>query len=1421
LDFSDVARLYATHSRVLCKKLILPATVPHYTLRPIHTGDEIRYLHAHTGLRSLAISERYSNSENGRQRSFTFARSASQIPYRLLSHIHGSSLRQLCLSERFYQRDSDPLSIDTSPTFAALFPNLKVLELIEGFNDPTPQIDEKWKSMLRQLPMGLDTLVLATSNGWPPFDAIPPTVTSLTLNTSRVVLDYADGSKNSVWQVVKRLHRRFPNLVHLSIFCPNESTHSLNLPPLRANARQQRPVPARRVATAVPARAPILGGPSVNPFSSGASSASPSSSSDPQTGASTSSTLENGQQISQSSPKVEPEHFLDKLQNLELVAANYSSDLFRIIESCPSVIALSITASSIQLGSPLTPIRFPPGLSSLKVVSRSEADVALSLAPGFFTQLPPSLLSLHFNQTLICFGPMANDQKTDDLEAYKQYYPAVDPEFLNVSYLALLPSGLRSLTLSNVIVDLNLMPPHLERLVINRNFGRAAHSKIEGRPTSLPRGLKELELLSGCDFTLEEALTLPPTLTKFSISLRAGYWTQTEVAALMDHLTYCKDATLQGQPIITLSESDEDVVSLLKKNNETIRMHDVIIHHTRQFGNRVRACWLVPLPDVRLVPSASKLAPAGAVPVSTPSSHTPGSVVHHLGPTPVTTFLPAPTPGFGFGASTAPTDVPMVLTQHHFRLPSNAKHFVAHLTPSYQPGATFALEEGVLKAHIESLLQLQTVFISATMVGFGSSMVELDAFRSLAHLTRIELQGLQVRVMDFRFLPRSLLTFISPSYGSFGSGFGSGFGSYATSTADPLKDIPGQSAQDLPRGIEELRIDDFSISVSRNVIDWPTSLHTLVFTSSGWNDFEVLALKQHLTKLKLAHFLGSVTLTDKVGDPSPSEKSESPVRSLQNLLRSTVNELAPLVVKRFVIGKIALDKVVGGDESVQELAIKFDPKGLVQPQNALQQTSSYTLAYTSQAGPALAPYSTRAWYSIAHASAGIEMPGAKHGTSSLDSGYPSYSSYINSLTGYGGFGAGPAVTTTLQSCLDPSLALNATLLPKTLTSLTITAFDATSALLSLLPTTLTLLEIVAAGTNINMFHLFPRSLETLIIHTEDAWNLTRSGIAQLPPQLRKLNCNLLCFPTSLIEDFPAHITDLTISGGEMWTDYDVKRLGDHLAQGKGGLSKLNAKRCLVSGSLIQADPASKTGAISSATTALSLDTNSNPIKELTMSKLKDLTNLALGGQYSVEWSSVASPLRFVSDETEIINLKDAPMDIVPRYLVSFPSRLTSLTLTVTREIGRSDFATLPHTLTYLNVGMATGCTLGVHQWFWATLPPSLQFLSLIPSSTTTTGGPSSFPFSLSQDPPSAFHQEHTLVGIPFHHLHTLIVPWLVIPLNAMENLGPNISKLHVHSFNPPNLETSVREQFPKLQLTISGLLPNRTNDLPNPYHQRA
>ena len=132
--------------------------------------------------------------------------------------------------------------------------------------------------------------------------------------------------------------------------------------------------------------------------------------------------------------------------------------------------------------------------------------------------------------------------------------------------------------------------------------------------------------------------------------------------------------------------------------------------------------------------------------------------------------------------------------------------------------------------------------------------------------------------------------------------------------------------------------------------------------------------------------------------------------------------------------------------------------------------------------------------------------------------------------------------------------------------------------------------------------------------------------------------------------------------------------------------------------------------------------------ELSVSSMMEVTDHVLGSRYSCQWKKMGGPL-VLPQVLQKLDLYDVLISVIPRYIKFYPPHLKSLTLHVRTAMQNPDFSSLPSSLTELRIFSTARVEL--KSPFWASLPPNLEILQVenIKSATNSSAFHTTFPFS--------------------------------------------------------------------------------------------
>jgi hypothetical protein len=371
-----------------------------------------------------------------------------------------------------------------------------------------------------------------------------------------------------------------------------------------------------------------------------------------------------------------------------------------------------------------------------------------------------------------------------------------------------------------------------------------------------------------------------------------------------------------------------------------------------------------------------------------------------------------------------------------------------------------------------------------------------------------------------------------------------------------------------------------------------------------------------------------------------------------------------------------------------------------------------------------------------------------------------------------------------------------TRLPPHLTSLSWLCGDCPAYLIPMLPPTLTRLALVIPGDTVtNPFHLFPANLIELTLYCEASIHCTAAGFKALPKSLTLLRCDQLMFPPALISSFPSHIVDIHFNGGNIWADTHIVALGNHIGV---KLVKIRVDSAIPSGAFIPLDAA-----------------------EITEESIRNWTSAALGSQYECQWgTTVAKPLSF-PDSVTSLHFKYSWLSAFPRHFNSFPSQLTSLSLNIECEITAWDVQLLPATVRELSLFCPPMMMPELDEWLWSFLPRNLHILSIEekkPKGNSERGGHNRPPLMQAELPIS-----HALIGLP-SSLEILHIPKIQIGTNCIPHLPFTLKSIRASSKSPnklstrivqhlPNAKVSIQESSPPLPANVSFSRPHPNTDV--------
>ena len=1335
LNITSLAQLYATNDRLMMRKLVAPGVYP--TLFAQGRSAAItRFILAQTSAKGVEFLMK--NSLWDANKAFEFARDRSVSIGGV--HLHPRLLlalpRSLTELELLAMPLRDP-TVQTTETFASLFPELRKLAVWD-LSPATVPVHVMIDQLRQNLPPKLETLALQASALVRGLETLPRSITALHITHPLAIVTLGEyPAEQPTFHLIQQLDKHLPHLATLSVQLASLSRRPPDLP----IAAKLVPAPQKLV--------PLL--PNLHTLNIQAE-------------------LPNSkeyQNIMLSLPSVEI--LTLACTHFEFSEDDVAGEPIAAVTATPAMPAFGggggfgapaafngfgfrggiggRTASDDTVKSIL-----PPKLVSL-VLNSSQAQGTFILSRRLMSSLPGTLESLTVDS---CAMPWARAGTSDGWEPSKFQEPSLQlaksPFNANEnaeSWLSLLPPGLLDLRICEVPLQVLHLPPNLRSLQVNRASNSAYMtaadlSEIEaGKPgyksgLVWPKGLTSLNL-AHCRMSIADAISLPPSLKKLDITATQT-WDQRHVANLLNALPNCilrihnTYVWIVDTPTSHTSDATSDLQSKAVSADGTLNLSKLLEHRLRDVPHRVRAHWHPSSPEPAKEPvEGEEVVYNGArVPDVVPRFTIP--------------------PGLDFTAVDFPSSVE---TFWHSR-------GVFDFSVGGYAAILNHLEESKVVAVREPIPPIRPFSFNATpapIMHFKNLIsLILPTIHALPHITFEQLPRTLVELV-LGAIPgmRSLTDVPETFFDSWRSKYGivvtvktekaSGGFKFGFVTEEETPEVRRQrKVSDLPRGLVRLSIKSWSLDPECDG-EWPSGLVELGFLSHYWTDVAVLNVAKRLPHLKemTVHgpvvSFGTMPLEDAPSTNSMDcdDDSFKPVTSLDCIDVSALNDVlyAPFKAHNITLQEIILPSLVAM-ASPSTHTIKLDSAPFVVDHVEMLQNEY------SEDTPTGLPRSS-----------GFAFPS----TEEFNVSFKEFMT-ISSLSQYRSL-------TRFESNIFHNLTWeHVPQLPETLKHLSICIKD----------------SIV-----VDPFIRLPRFLETLQLACSHAVILTSTGLAQIPPNLTKLECNRLTFSPALIAEFPRHVSSVLFDGCDLWNDLDVYELKRHLGA---DLISLDIAHCNISGALMPLGEST----------------------EISMLTCHGLTKERLGPKVKVTWQTTITPLRFCAldialqssggihssilsldqlplskvDHIQTLDLHLAPLQNIRATLPPsiMPSNLTSLSIRIGAVARTADAASLPRTLKYFKTQLYSAF-INIDASTWALLPRGLETI-IIEFLGFENGN--SFAEHLGKVPHTVIEPglveyssvRNPQIGRPSRN----VVPWI----SALDGLPPS---LHTLSLRPYALAASV------------------------------
>lgn len=1358
ISLGDLCRLFATNDQTICNLLVSASVVPNVTFDNWQDTPH------------CAILQRYLKKHESVLEFDTVYLTEAQVADVLLStprpslvslSLHGaiSSPSKLSLLELSHQE-----------TFASLFPSLKTLKFlgIATLYNPRPR-NAFLQRFCAKLPERLETLDLSSRSAWPTLQALPKSLTSLTVLNPLAIEEYGRQRRPNAfgapyvtsapaYDMLCSLHNVLPKLVSVTLQTPRVSTFE--------NAA---PAPA---VESVSDLLPSLRQLSVRP---------------------------SGECVEELSLIVAALPSMQELTLLADFAAGFNS---RKLDFKPS-------------------FTLPPSLTKITVNGgNTPTSPSLLLNEHFFNAWPPTLETATLNHITATFGaktviphalgaggipPFFGGGTAGRGVGGAGFFQAPDPQTApsvdihqektwdpSVPWTSVLPATLRRLVLTHTDFDLRCLPEMLERLQVSdsaeANPSVAAGDRLLPRDAQFPATLTHLQIPL-ITLTPADIKHLPSSLAYLQCRL-SDNWTQHDLKLLLQ--VQCPLAHFDSPSILDFTWNDKEKAlarefmprAILEALEIDFSFSKLIIEWLGKdlYLRCARLNWKIGAPHI-----ASALIDGShtfeEVPLDMPASEL-FSFPAHAPSTSNTgwfgTVAPQPfTARFNADGSivTANTFDPFLKTP-----PSRG---FAHPDLAMSPSTLFAdlrympngeigeMSESAIAAHLALCPNLEV--FKAVLEGSSSHPLAFaypghSKLALLSNLTTLQLEGANFLRVPFTSFPRSLTSLVSHERNKFPNKLP--FGEY-------------QNVSALPRGLTRLEVPTILLGVQA-LASWPTGLTSLIFCPFEWDDVHVRSLQRHLPLQRLhlddrIFYTGELEVEDRtslsslscsssmdvdkcLATASKSSKKkmrELPIFALHSLLSLVSRELAPATFFNIEVRK------------------KFTT--LVSPQIETIELMNVATTFNSQSRSLL-------W------------------ESSFNS-LLLFNDYIDYVAKCDIMAESPALAAQLpvRPNASPFAAFNITFTAAELskyvylTSFKLSTHPLTLEDVALLPRTLAELSIVmmpSAQLQLRMdFKPFPRHLTSLNIISSAKLTLNREDMDGVPKTLKVLYARALRFLPDDISSWKSLplLTRLGFDGHATWTDRDISTLGSIMAGGTFEL--LEVWNACISGALL---PPST--------------------MEISAYSLVRDTNKALSSKYYCHWKHLAAPFAPLPNALRTLDLSAARLSIFGRYAFTFPSSLTSLTLRLERQLIAQELMALPQSLRVLRLlfDRTPAVPITLDPNFWACLPADLEELVVdhILSHWLSGQSPASLPCVLSatlHDTPifnienpqptgmttmswgdSEFYPS-SVDSIPYlasSHLRTLILPSHVLKEECLRAFGDSLEKLHVYQLE--NVENWMR-----------------------------
>ena len=945
---------------------------------------------------------------------------------------------------------------------------------------------------------------------------------------------------------------------------------------------------------------------------------------------------------------------------------------------------------------------YPPHLESLTLAGRG------TLPLEAFNKFPPDLKELRLIRLQVGGTPQPYARRRRQ---------AAPPNDSVVEWTHLLPQRLVQLELRSVqpAASLSQLPASLQQLRISGTT----------MDISVPISCPQLAVLRGDQLVIgrsEDIVNLPPTLEYLSI--RGTNFNQHSLKALLEHLPSCRRVKiLEGASFIGTLPPDSIICQ--KKDSSSIKFdfEDVLLATFKERLKDLELKWsVINSPPMATAVSQQLMAPNSSS-SSTQSLHSEASA-----PTP--TILHPNTTAVSLARHIAPHGIDSDYIGPFISKAKNLEVFVCMV--------------GLAKRFNYSVF---SEFYKLTTLWIASDSVFID-FNKLPR----SLTDLKTRRLDLMPNARRTGPFLVGSYYRHifdGQGGNELVRSVWRNRDESLIGSSGDDTlalnrlvSDLPRGLTRLNIATTMLK-PQNDADWPPNLTELRFASLGWNEAQLLSLRNHLSHLSVGSIHGIVDYSGTLHNDAKSFE----LFNVESMVRAS---LAPLFIDVIKISK-GIESLL--PHSITSLSFAEFEKDLdfkivdifspVQPTHYAVHRMMGLNPMRRVTAPRFAPGGSAEVFRV--------RVNISFDASILDQHFPQ------------------------------------------LTTLKIAMQDCTLAQLNLFPRTLTHLFIVSAiDSALDLVQALPPSLTALELLSQYSLYLDYVTLPLLPRGLKILRMDRLAFLPKDMDAFPPGISELQFDAQYLWIDLDILNLATQLDSDE-VLKKLKISSATISGALLPSDLEYLCSITLIQLTNKSLGPKCHiewsslaaPIRIDHLTKLRELDfNSAVMTsvpRYLVQLPSVLQILKLRFCDTvygaDLVTFLPRPLRIL-HLLYECPDSIPPIKWD-------NFWSSLPRYLEELVIDGLLACKpledkaafplpTMFHPKF---LPPHLMDCTMIENPILKR--PESQPFTLD-----------SMFGLPTKRLHTLIIPAAMLHKQCFDAMGLALRFLQVFSapdLDPPNL----------------------------------